>query len=79
MNEVNIKVTQNVKTIFLAPVFKKKKSKLGIYGFLKIKKMTKTKLVVLGGVQKQKINIIKLLKADGFAAIEYFKKKGPLD
>ena len=77
LNEVNIKLKQNVKTIFLAPVFKKKQSKLGIYGFLKIKNLTKTKLVVLGGVQKEKINIIKLLKADGFAAIKYFKKKGP--
>ena len=77
LNEINTKLRQRVKKIFIAPVFKKKRFKLGIYGFLKIKKFTKKKLIILGGVQKENIKTINWINADGFAAISFFKKKGP--
>ncbi len=76
--ELNIKINQNVKNIFIAPVFKKKARKLGIHGFLKLRKTTAKNLIVLGGVKKSNINMIRFLKAEGYAAIGYFKKKGPL-
>ena len=76
--ELNTKIRQRVKSIFIAPVFKKKINKLGIYGFLRLKNFTNKKLVVLGGVTEEKMNMVNFLKAEGFAAINYFQKKRPL-
>ena len=76
--ELNTKIRQKVKSIFIAPVFKKKISKLGIYGFLKLRNFTNKKLIVLGGFTKEKMNMISFLNADGFAAVNYFQKKRPL-
>ena len=76
--ELNIKIRQRVKSIFIAPVFKKKRFKLGIYGFLRLKNFTSKNLIVLGGVTKEKMNMISFLNAEGFAAINYFQKKRPL-
>ena len=78
MMELNTKIRQKVKSIFIAPVFKKKINKLGIYGFLKLRNFTNKKLIILGGVTKEKINMINFLNAEGFAAISYFQKKRPL-
>ena len=76
--ELNIKIKQKVNSIFIAPVFKKKKYKLGIYGFLKFRSFTNRELIVLGGVTSEKMNMINFLNAEGFAAIDYFQKKRPL-
>ena len=76
--ELNTKIRQQVKSIFIAPVFKKKINKLGIYGFLKLRSFTNRKLIVLGGVTTEKMNMINFLNAEGFAAIDYFQKKRPL-
>ena len=77
--ELNNKKKQKVDVIFLSPFLKKKKTELGIYGFLKLKKFTKKKVIALGGINKNNLSKVKLVKADGFAAIRYFtKKKGPL-
>ena len=77
ISEIRIKILQNVKEIFLAPVFKEKKIILGIYGFLKLKKIFKGKAIVLGGVAGHNIKKLRLLNPEGFAAIKYYKKKGP--
>ena len=69
---------QKVKYIFIAPVFKKKLYKLGIYGFLKLRNFTNKNLIILGGVTEEKMNMINFLNAKGFAAINYFQKKRPL-
>ena len=76
--ELNTKIRQQVKSIFIAPVFKKKINKLGIYGFLKFRSFTNRELIVLGGVTSEKMNMINFLNAEGFAAIDYFQKKRPL-
>ena len=76
--ELNAKIRQQVKSFFIAPVFKKKKNKLGIYGFLKLRNFTNKKLIVLGGVTEEKMNMISFLNAEGFAGINYFQKKRPL-
>ena len=78
LTEINTKIKQRVESIFIAPVFKKKKKRLGIYGFLKLRDFTNKKLVILGGVSEEKINMINFLNAQGFAAINYFQKKRPL-
>ena len=76
--ELNTKIRQRVKSIFIAPVFKKKINKLGIYGFLKLRNFTSKELIILGGVTEEKMNMINFLNAEGFAAINYFQKKRPL-
>ena len=35
------------------------------------------KIILLGGISKDKIKLIKMLDCEGFAGITYFKKKGP--
>ena len=78
VTELNTKIRQRVKSIFIAPVFRKKRYDLGIYGFLKLRNFTDKKLIVLGGVTIEKMNMINFLNAEGFAAISYFQKKRPL-
>ena len=76
--ELNIKKKQKVEEIFLSPVFKKKSKILGIYGFLKLKRLNQLKNIVLGGVTDKNLKILSLINADGYAAIKLFnKKKGP--
>ena len=75
--EINIKIQQGVKEIFLSPIFKKKVSYLGIYGFLKYKINYKTKFIALGGISSNKIKYLENINAHGFAAINYFRKKRP--
>ena len=75
--EINIKIQQGVEEIFISPIFKKKKSYLGIYGFLKYRLKYKKKLIALGGVSSNNIKYLENINAHGFAAINYFKKKGP--
>ena len=77
ISEIRIKILQNVKEIFLSPVFKEKKIVLGTYGFLKLKKIFNGKSIVLGGVTSHNIKKLKLLNPEGFAAINYYKKNGP--
>ena len=76
--ELNIKKKQKVEEIFLSPIFKKKSKILGIYGFLKLKRLNQLKNIVLGGVTDKNLKILSLINADGYAAIKLFnKKKGP--
>ena len=78
IQEINIKIQQNVKEIFIAPIFKRKIKIIGLYGFLKIRSSFNQKLIALGGINEDNIKKLNLLKADGFAAIKYFdKKKAP--
>ena len=75
--EIRIKEKQNVEQIFLSPLFKIKKSNkvLGIMKFNNLSKFTKKPLIALGGINKNNIKQLKLIKGEGFAAITYFKKK----
>ena len=76
--ELNIKKKQKVEEIFLSPIFKKKSKMLGIYGFLKLKRLNQLKNIVLGGVNKKNLKQLSMINADGYAAINLFeKKKGP--
>ena len=74
--EIRTKEKQNVKQIFLSPIFQtnKSKKKLGIIKFNNLSKFTKKPLIALGGINKNNIKQLKLIKGEGFAAITYFKK-----
>ena len=68
-----------MKLIFLSSLFKENKNYLGINRFNNFSKLTRKKLIALGGISKQNLKLIKLTKSSGFAGISYFesKKKGP--
>ena len=71
--EIRTKEIQNVNKIFISSLFKKNKNYLGINKFNNIKKITKTKIIALGGVSKKNIRKLRLLNCFGFAGISYFK------
>jgi thiamine-phosphate pyrophosphorylase len=76
-NEIKIKEKQGVKIIVLSSLFKKK-NYLGINKFKLLSKLSKCKVVALGGVSNKNLKKLKLLRCFGFAGISYFEqKKGP--
>ena len=77
LREIREKEKQNVKLIFISPLFysKKNTSFLGIYRFLKLKKQTLVKTVCLGGINLNNIKKIKLLNVSAIAGINLFNDK----
>ena len=75
IREIKEKELQGVKVIFLAPLFKKEKKWLGINKFNFLSNQTNQKIVALGGISKQNLKKLNLLKIFGFAGISYFEQK----
>ena len=75
LKEIRIKEVQNVKCIFISPLFRTTKYKnfLGIYRFLKLTKFTKKDIVSLGGINKNNLKQIKLLNINNIASISMFQ------
>ena len=75
--EIQIKISQNCKAIFLSPAFKIKKSKkyLNLYQFNYLCNSNKTHIFALGGISEKNLKKIKLLNICGFGGISIFKKK----
>ena len=73
MKEIKNKELQKVNKIFLSSLFKKNKNYLGINKFKLLSNLTKKKVVVLGGISKKNIKLIKLLNNSEFAGISYFE------
>jgi len=75
LKEINIKENQNVNLIFLSPIFYVSKSKnfLGINKFNNLEKLTKKKVIALGGLKKSNLKKLKLTNSFGFASISYFR------
>ena len=71
--EIKIKEKQSVDIIFLSSLFKKNKNYLGINRFKLISKLTKKKIVALGGISKNNLKKMSLLNCFGYAAISYFE------
>ena len=80
LKEIIIKENQNVDVLFLASLFNKKKTFLGLQRFKILKSNTKLRIIALGGINKNNLSKLKLLNVYGFAAISFFnkKKKRPL-
>ena len=79
LKELRLKEFQNVREIFLSPLFKDKINKqLDVHRYLTLRKLTFMRDVSLGGINNKNIKKLKLIKPFGFAGISYFsKKKGP--
>ena len=75
--EINRKIEQGCEIIFLAPLFKTKKSKkhLNISKFNILTLNKKVKFVALGGIKKNNISKTKMLNICGISGISMFQKK----
>ena len=73
IKEIKIKEIQKVDKIFISSIFKKNKNYLGINKFKLMSNLTQKKVVALGGVSKENIKKLKLLKSEEFAGISFFK------
>ena len=75
--EIEIKKKQKVDLIFISPIFKvKKKSEfLDVHKFNTLSKITKKKVIALGGIKKENIKKIKMVHCSGFAGISYFNDR----
>ena len=73
IKEIKTKETQNVNSIFISSIFKKNKNYLGINKFKLLSKLTKKKVVALGGISKKNQNKLRLLNNSEFAGISYFE------
>ena len=63
--------------IFISPIFKvrKKTEFLNVCKFNTLSKISKKKVIALGGIDKKNIKKIKMVNCSGFAGISYFSGK----
>ena len=73
LNEIRIKESQNVDKIFISSLFKKNKNFLGINKFKLLSKLTKKKVVALGGITNENLKKLALINQPDFAGISYFE------
>ena len=75
-NDIRIKERQGVEVIFLSPLFKTKnyKNPLGPLRFNNLARLSKKKIIALGGINKKNIKRLKITNAYGFSGISYFKQ-----
>ena len=81
LKEIKIKEKQGVQIIFVSPLFKTNKANkfLGPIKFNILSKMTKKKVVALGGINQNNIRKLFLLNAYGFASISFLKNTDKLE
>lgn len=75
LKEIRMKELQKVSIIVISSLFKKNDNFLGIYRYKILKKLSKIKVIPLGGISSSNIKLLKLLKANVFAGISFFEKK----
>ena len=73
IKEIRLKEKQSVEYIFISSLFKNNKNYLGFNKFNNLKKLTKKKIIALGGVSKSNLKQVKLLNCSGFSGIRYFE------
>tara|TARA_B100001564_G_C20288654_1_gene511507 strand:+ start:108 stop:626 length:519 start_codon:yes stop_codon:yes gene_type:complete len=73
IKEIKNKESQNVEKIFLSSLFKKNKNYLGVYKFKLLSKLTKKKIVALGGISHKNKRKLVLLNQSDFAGISFFE------
>ena len=79
VTELKIKEKQGCTSIFLSPIFKndKKKKFLDVIKANLLKNLTKSQIILLGGINFETLKRTKLCAAHGIAAISWIKKNGP--
>ena len=76
--EIKIKEKQGVNKIFLSSLFKYNKNFLGLNKFKLLSKLSKKKIVALGGISSRNIKKLNLTNVSGYSGISIFQKKRPL-
>ena len=78
--EIHNKILQGCVGIFLAPLFKTNKQNryLNIHKFNYLSIYNKNRFFALGGINKENLAKLRLLKINGFGGISAFKKKPAL-
>ena len=79
LKEIRKKEFQKVDLIFIASLFNKKKAYLGFNKFNILTKLTKKRIIALGGINKKNLKKLNLLNIYGYSGITLFgsKKNGP--
>ena len=78
LKEIQTKERQGCQMIIISSIFKKNKNYLGLYKFKLMSKLTKKKIIALGGLNKTNLKYLNLTNCSGFAGISFFEqKKGP--
>jgi thiamine-phosphate pyrophosphorylase len=72
--EIKKKELQKVDIIFIASLFSRKKTYLGFNKFKLLTKLTKKKIIALGGINKNNLKKINLLNIYGYSGINLFNK-----
>ena len=75
IKEIRVKEKQRTSHIFVSSIFKKEKNYLGFYKFKNLSKITKKKVIALGGINKSNLKKLSMLNISGFAAIDFFNNK----
>tara|TARA_B100001989_G_scaffold206474_1_gene155201 strand:- start:284 stop:811 length:528 start_codon:yes stop_codon:yes gene_type:complete len=73
IKEIRLKEKQKVNLIFVSSIFKKNKNYLGLYRFVALKKLTKKRVIALGGISKNNRKRTNLLNCYGISGISYFE------
>ena len=73
--EIKKKELQNVDIIFIASLFNKKKTYLGFNKFKLLTKLTKKKIIALGGINQTNLKRLNLLNVYGYSGINLFSQK----
>ena len=72
--EIKQKEKQGINVLFLSPLFKTKsyKSGLGVIKFNLLSRLSKRRIIALGGINKANIKKLKMTNTYGFSGISYF-------
>ena len=73
IKEIKTKEIQKVKSLFLSSLFKKNKNYLGIRKFNILSKLTKKRVIALGGISKNNIRKLRIVNCIGFSGISFFE------
>ena len=73
LQDIRTKEKQKVLKIFISSLFKKNKNFLGINKFKLLSKMTRKKIIALGGISKKNLKSLQLINISEFAGISYFE------
>ncbi len=73
LSEIKNKELQKVEKIVVSSLFKKNVNFLGINKFKLLSKMTRKKIIALGGISKKNLKSLQLINISEFAGISYFE------
>jgi len=71
--EIRIKEKQSVQIIFLSSIFRENKNFLGLNKFKNLSRLSRLKVIALGGISKKNIKLLNLTFCFGFAGISIFR------